>query len=260
MPLFTYGNLGVIAEVPDVVPEVPVVYLHGWERSRRDLKHIERLRPGMLLDLPGFGSSPVPTKAIGSKEYAIQVLEAITQWTITHGTYKQHTTTQSPNTKHVVVGHSFGGRVAIQLALLAPQKIRGLIISGTPLFRNHPHQKSPLSFRAIKKLRQLGLVSEARLESARRKHGSVEYLATSGVMREVFVRVVNESYEQALSQIRCPTAFVWGTQDSSAPVADAVKAQKMVNGSFLETRKCGHNIHISHPEVFVDYIDRFSAP
>ncbi len=253
MPLLTYGNLGVIAEVPDVVPKVPVLYLHGWGRSRRDLKHLERLRPGMLLDLPGFGASPAPTKAIGSKEYAVQALEAITQWMDT-----QLTNSQCSNTQHVIVGHSFGGRVALQLAALAPHQVRGLIISGTPLFRDHANQKLPLTFRTVKKMRQLGLIGEARLDAARRKHGSVDYLATSGVMREVFVRVVNESYEEALSEIRCSTAFVWGTGDSAAPVADAVKAQQMVHGSVLETRECGHNIHIDHPEIFLDFIDRFS--
>ena len=243
MPVATFGTLGLIAEVPSAPVDVPIVYLHGWGRSRHDFAAVASQRPGMSPDLPGFGSSVQPPEAMGSSGYATVVLEAITEWT--------------GSNRLVLVGHSFGGRVALQIAATAPHSVSGLIIAGTPLFRNHTSRKPPLWYRTIRKLNKLGLASDGRLDSARKKYGSADYLAATGVMREIFVKVVNESYEAELAQIRCPTAFVWGRTDSAAPVEDARRAHRIVNGSILEERDCGHDIHLQHPELIVELIDRF---
>ncbi|MDE0606318.1 MAG: alpha/beta hydrolase [Acidimicrobiaceae bacterium] len=242
MPVATFGALGLIAEIPAAPGLVPIIYLHGWGRSRNDFAQVAGQRPGMLLDLPGFGSSAQPPVAMGSAEYAAEVLAAISEWT--------------DSERVLLVGHSFGGRIALQSAATAPQSVRGLIIAGTPLFRTKSHSRPPLAYRAARRLHRLGLASGARLESTRKKYGSADYLAASGVMREILVKVVNESYETELAQIRCPTAFVWGRADSAAPVEDARRAQQIVEGSILEERDCGHDIHLQHPLLFVDLIDR----
>ena len=243
MPVATFGTLGLIAEVPSAPVDVPIVYLHGWGRSRRDFAAVASQRPGMSPDLPGFGSSVQPPEAMGSSGYATVVLEAITEWT--------------GSDRVLLVGHSFGGRVALQIAATAPHSVSGLIIAGTPLFRNHTSRKPPLWYRTIRKLNKLGLASDGRLDSARKKYGSADYLAATGVMREIFVKVVNESYETELAEVRCPTAFAWGRSDTAAPIEDARRAHKIVNGSILQERDCGHDIHLEHPELFVEMIDRF---
>lgn len=197
----------------------------------------------MSLDLPGFGSSVQPPEAIGSNGYATAVLDAVTGWT--------------GSQRVLLVGHSFGGRVALQIAAAAPDSVCGLIVAGTPLFRNETSTRPPLLYRALRKLNSLGLASDARLDSARKRYGSAEYLAASGVMREILVKVVNESYENELAEIRCPTAFVWGRSDTAAPIEDARRAQRIVDGSILEERDCGHDVHLEHPELFVELVDRF---
>ena len=241
MPVATFGTPGLIAEIPSTLPVVPIVYLHGWGRSRHDFAYIASQRPGMSLDLPGFGSSVRPPVAMDSRGYAKQVLEAITEWA-------------GPE-KAVLVGHSFGGRVAIQIAASSPRSVRGMIIAGTPLFRKESTGKPPLFYRAARRLNRLGLASDARLESFRQRYGSADYLAATGVMRETLIKVVNESYETELAQIRCPTAFVWGQTDTAAPVEDARQAHQIVDGSVLEERDCGHDIHLEHPELIVEAID-----
>ena len=198
----------------------------------------------MSPDLPGFGSSVQPPEAMGSSGYATAVLDAVTQWT--------------GSRRVLLVGHSFGGRVALQIAAAAPDSVRGLIIAGTPLFRNQTSSRPPLLYRAVRRLNRLRLASDARLESARRRYGSADYLAATGVMREIFVKVVNESYENELAEIRCPTAFLWGRRDTAAPIDQAKRAQRIVDGSILEERDCGHDVHLEHPELFVETIDRFA--
>ena len=198
----------------------------------------------MSLDLPGFGSSVQPTEPMGSSGYATVVLDAVTQWT--------------GSRRVLLVGHSFGGRVALQIAAAAADSVCGLIIAGTPLFRNQTSPRPPLLYRTVRRLNRLGLASDSRLETARSRYGSADYLAATGVMREIFVKVVNESYENELADIRCPTAFLWGRSDTAAPIEQARRAQRIVDGSILEERDCGHDVHLEHPELFVETIDRFA--
>ena len=242
MPVATFGTLGLIAEVPSAPVDVPIVYLHGWGRSRRDFSAVAGRRPGMSPDLFGFGSSVQPPEAMGSSGYATAVVDAVRNWT--------------GSKRMLLVGHSFGGRVALKITAAAPDSVCGLIIAGTPLFRSRTRARPPLRYRTIRRLNRLGLTSDARLESARDRHGSADYLAASGVMRDILVKVVNESYEHELAAIRCPTAFVWGRHDAAAPLEDARRAHEMVSGSILEERDCGHDVHLEHPELFVELIDR----
>ncbi|MDQ1372900.1 MAG: hypothetical protein QOJ09_238, partial [Actinomycetota bacterium] len=49
----------------------------------------------------------------------------------------------------------------------------------------------------------------------------------------VFVKVVNESYEDQLRALRCPVELVWGDDDTEAPIAVAEEAARLVPGATL---------------------------
>ena len=66
------------------------------------------------------------------------------------------------------------------------------------------------------------------MEAIRRSRGSADYQAASGVMRDILVRVVNESYEDELARIACPVALVWGENDFDVPLAVAERAQEIL--------------------------------
>ena len=134
--------------------DVSVVALHGWQRTHRDFATVLAGGPGAVaLDLPGFGATPPPPDPWGSAAYAdavTPVLEAL-------------------GGPVVVVGHSFGGRVAIQLALAAPDRVRALVLCGVPQIAPTATTGRPNPiYRAIRAARRFGLVSEARLDRARR--------------------------------------------------------------------------------------------
>jgi pimeloyl-ACP methyl ester carboxylesterase len=71
------------------------------------------------------------------------------------------------------------------------------------------------------------------MEALRQKHGSADYRAAQGVMRDVFVRVVNESYEDQLAAVRCPVELVWGDDDTEAPIAIAEAAAGLLTDASL---------------------------
>jgi pimeloyl-ACP methyl ester carboxylesterase len=122
----------------------------------------------------------------------------------------------------VVLGHSFGGLVALQLAAARPEAVRGLVLTGSPLRTSGGTRPRPVTrFRVVRALNRAGLFSDARMEEARRRYGSADYRAAEGVMRQVLVRVVGEDYDEALAAVRCPVSLVWGDDDTAAPLGMA---------------------------------------
>jgi pimeloyl-ACP methyl ester carboxylesterase len=188
-----------------------VMGLHGWARDRTDMRGALGGLDAVVLDLPGFGASPPPPDAWGAAEYAeavVPVLEELGE--------------------PVVVGHSFGGRVAVCLAAAHPDRVRALVLTGVPLLRRTAVRRPPASYRAVRALHRAGLVGERRMERARLRHGSRDYRAATGVMRGVLVRAVNESYEEQLRTIRCPVELVWGTADREVEVGIAERAAQIL--------------------------------
>lgn len=200
-----------------------VLALHGWGRTRADWERVLKGVPALAVDLPGFGASPEPPVAWGSREYAdlLAPLLAGGGWT--------------------VVGHSFGGRVAVQLAATCPEAVGRVVLTGVPLLRRTGSGKAPLGFRAAKWLHHKGLLSDERMEAERRKRGSADYRAAEGVMRDTLVRLVNEDYRDLLPQVQAPVAMVWGAHDTAAPLAMAQEAATLLpHATLTVSETSGH--------------------
>ncbi|MGH9303417.1 MAG: alpha/beta fold hydrolase [Acidimicrobiales bacterium] len=214
-----------------------VLALHGWRRDHRDFV-ATLTEPDVLdsiaVDLPGFGATPEPEVAYGSVEYARALLGLLEEMA----------------DDVVVLGHSFGGRVAVQLAALAPVQVSGLVLSGVPWFRPPGARSRPTArYRLARRAARLGLLSEETLEAYRQRYGSADYRASSGVMREILVKLLAEEYEEPLRAIACPVELVWGEDDSEAPLATA-EAAKSLLGTAAALRvlpRAGHLVPLSAP-------------
>ena len=158
----------------------------------------------------------------------------------------------APNCAVIVVGHSFGGRVAVQLAAARPDLVTGLVLSGVPLLRPSSRVKAPIRYRAIRRANDWGLISQSRLDQARNRFGSADYRAAQGVMRDVLVRVVNESYDPQLRRLECPVGLCWGALDTAAPFSMAKDASKLMRNleAFNVSERSGHDVHRQDPELF----------
>ena len=192
--------------------------LHGWGRSHADFAGVlaatydQQALDAVALDLPGFGASPAPPEGWGAKEYAEFVLPLLDE--MADGV--------------VVVGHSFGGRVAVELAAMREDRVAALVLSGVPLVRLGRPPRPRVRYRIVRSLAGAGILSQVRLDRARERYGSRDYREARGVMRDVLVRVAAEDYRPALAGVRCPVELVWGEQDTAVPLAVARSALGLV--------------------------------
>jgi pimeloyl-ACP methyl ester carboxylesterase len=217
--------------------------LPGWGRSHDDFEAVAKGLDVIALDLPGFGASPSPTEPCGAAGYAQIVAQVL----------------QEMSSPLVVLGHSFGGRVAVHLACSRPEQVGGLVLTAVPLLpRPGARRRRPAAaYRLGRALHRRGLLGERRMEALRRRYGSADYRAASGVMRQVHVRVVNESYEEELRSISCPVELVWGDDDTETPLAVAEAARGLLTTVNLTVVPgAGHMTPVTAPEELRAAVER----
>jgi pimeloyl-ACP methyl ester carboxylesterase len=210
-----------------------VLALHGWGRTHRDFDEVLVGVDGIALDLPGFGAAPAPPDSWSTDQYAEWIAPVLTEL--------------SPGS--VVVGHSFGGRVATHLAAQHPERIGVLVLAGVPLVPDpdRSRHRIPAAFRIGRALHRAGMVSDDRMEALRQRYGSSDYRSASGVMREVMVKAVNETYEAPFAAFPGPVELIWGEDDREVPVVVATRAQTLRSGVSLTV--CPGTAHLVPTEA-----------
>jgi pimeloyl-ACP methyl ester carboxylesterase len=243
--LRTYGDVNLFGEsFGEGTPRV--VWLHGWARRGEDFKTAATVLAqkgvsSVALDLPGFGASPAPREPGGARYYAELVLPAVRELALE---------------PLVLVGHSFGGTVAAVIASEHPELVHSLVLTGAPLIRNATRAKAPLAYRVTRWLHARHLIGDVRLEAARRKYGSSDYRRASGVLRDVLVASVNESYERELSLLTVPVLLLWGENDREVPLAIATRAGELIQSdhSLRVLPGVGHLLPSEAPEELSDAV------
>ena len=221
-----------------------ILALHGWGRRGSDFAAVLEGLSGIAPDLPGFGASPAPDEVIGAEAYADIVAGMLDFF----------------DRPPVLVGHSFGGRVAVCLAAKHPDRVGAMVLSGVPLIRLETGRRPPVAYRVVRRLNRIGLISNERLEREKRSRGSDDYRATSGVMRDILVKVVNESYEGQLGRIRSHVHLIWGADDRDVPVSVAETADALLPDSTLEVLPgVGHLVPLQAPDALRRAIEKASS-
>lgn len=189
-----------------------VVLLHGWGQNIAMMKPIgDRLQKNhriTILDFPGFGESEEPKTALTVYDYC-EILEELLK--------------KIKVKKPVIMGHSFGGRIAIIYA--SRNEVEKVVLFGSPCIRKEV--KPSLKLRMLKSLKKIPGINK--LEGFAKNHmGSRDYKNASEVMKKILVNVVNEDLSECAKKINVPTLLIWGDRDTEAPVEDAKELEKII--------------------------------
>ncbi|MGH1455871.1 MAG: alpha/beta fold hydrolase [Alphaproteobacteria bacterium] len=201
-----------------------IIWAHGWGQNHAAfmplVTSLEHRGFHITLDFPGFGQSPSPDEDWSTRHYADAVAELI----------------KANNFGSVIwVGHSFGCRVGLQMAAHYPELIKGLcLISGAGLKRKRAIHKKIYFYCRIKLFKALRrFVPEGALkDKLMNAFGSADY-KSAGAMRKIFVRVVNEDLTPEAEKVACPTALIYGSQDTETPPEFGMRFSRLIKGSKL---------------------------
>lgn len=192
-----------------------VVLLHGWGQNIQMMDPLGKLLKNCritILDLPGFGSSMEPSFAYNISDYASLLHEFLKELKI-----------DDP----ILIGHSFGGRIAIYYASTYP--VSKLVLFGSPFIKRENDSLKLKVFKSLKKIKFLNNLAEV----MKNHLGSEDYKNASGVMRQILVNTVNTDLSSNASKITCPTLLIWGNNDEAVPVSEAKKLESLINDSAL---------------------------
>lgn len=231
----------------------PTLLLHGWGASSDLFAGTMRgLGEGFDLiapDFPGFGATEAPPVAWGVGEYVDWTL-ALMNWL---GVARAN-----------IIGHSFGGRVAIKLAALHPERVAKLVLTDAAGIRPQRDWRYHVRVRSFKLMRRLAqarytpqpLREWAGAQVARQ--GSPDYKAASGTVRGSFVRIVNEDLRQYLPRIQAPTLLIWGDRDEETPLADGQLMERLIpDAGLVVFEGAGHYAYIEEAGRFSVIVKTF---
>lgn len=218
-----------------------VLLLHGWGQN------IQMMRPLgdnlcsnhriTIIDFPGFGESSEPPLAWSVRNYAVLVEKLVEKLNIK---------------KPTVIGHSFGGRVAIYFS--ADNPIDKLVLFGSPCMKEK--EELTLSVRILKKIKKLPGMDKFG-DFMKQYIGSPDYRAASPIMRQTLVNVVNEDLASFARRIEEPTLLIWGEHDEAVPVEEARELEKIMIDAALIVLPGTHYAYLENLGQVINILNNF---
>lgn len=211
------------------VGQVPIILIPGLAMSGRYFQPLARLLadhlPVKVLELPGFGRSTSPGRALSMPEHAAWLNE----WMQERGITGAH-----------VVGHSMGCQVAAHLAAMHPDQVKTLTLIA-PTVDVHARKRAP-------QIRRL-------LRDLTRERPAIVFWAAVDVLRAGIVRtwrtsteMLTDPIEEQFARITAPTLLLRGQNDSLSPEAWLETAARSFPTSRWLTIPAGaHCVQFSEP-------------
>ena len=235
----TYGSLS---------GGTPALFLHGWRSSKDVWKGVQSslLDSGVssiALDLPGFGQSESPKEAYDVDLYAGLVHEWMKKLNIESA---------------FLIGHSFGGRIAIQCGARYPAVFKKIVLVDSAGIREKNAGRDAVKGVAgIMKPFFAPAFMQPLRRALYRLMGAEDYLKTPE-LKETFVNVIEEDLSPLLPKITAPVLILWGANDRDTSPEDGKKMASLIPASrFVLLPGAGHYSFLDVPQAFTSELIAF---
>lgn len=190
-----------------------LVILHGWGSNKNIMqqafKNTFKDYTHYYIDLPGFGNSKTPPFALKTHDYA----------NILHLMLKD---LHLDSTKIIIMGHSFGGKVA---TLLNPKILILLSSAGIP---------TPKSIKVRAKIAITKLINKIQPslnQKLRNLLRSKDVQNMNEIMYQTFKNVVDEDFLDIFKAFKNPCLIFWGKTDLATPLSSGEQIHTLVLNS-----------------------------
>lgn len=182
--------------------------------------------------------------------------------------YQEHVIKQLENFSSVVIiGHSFGGQLAVHLAATGYKKIKGMILIGPAGIIN----KSPMKIikRAVFKwMAKIGSALTNFLpNSTQRFFRKMLYLLarekdyfklSDENFKKTMQQVIYTEIKENFAKVKVPTLIIWGDKDKYTPIKHASLFVAGIHKAQLKViRGEGHRPYYSQPKTVASHITYF---
>jgi pimeloyl-ACP methyl ester carboxylesterase len=252
----------------------PIVFIHGlsgsWQNWLEQLPVFAREHRVITFDLPGFGSSEMPSEKISISGYARWVDALLGQLRVESG---------------AVVGNSMGGFIGAELAIQFPARVEQLVLVSAAGLTIENQIPAPVLTALRTFETRLGAYTgwlASRSEALTRRPRSRELIfgvvahragklpgplvaeQVRGSGKPGFVPALDALTQypirNRLGEIACPTLIVWGTHDMLVPARDADEFERLIpNARKVVWPETGHVAMLERPEAFNRLLAAFLA-
>lgn len=273
--------------------ELAIIILHGWGIDSDKYAETAKsliiqskdfgLRTKIIIpDLPGFGKSAEPNENWNLDNYVDfvdkfaetvtrgrgfemikNILKNINLNNINAGIFSVNKEVNPPR-KFVLIGHSFGGRIAIKYATRYPEKIEKLILTGAAGIKHPLTLRQRIIFiiaklgKMLLSLPMINIFNKYARSFLYKAAKEKDYNAASPKMKEVMKNVIKENLFTKLNQIKTPTLLIWGKSDRSTPLSDGKIMHDKIEGSEMTVIDyANHSLPYQKPEEFAKAVLEF---
>lgn len=232
----------------------PVLFLHAAGGAGQWLEFHERLAGRFEVtapDHPGFGGSDELPEVEGVDDLVYHYLDVIDRL----GLDRPH-----------VVGASFGGWIAAELAVAAPHKIGSLVLLGAAGLRLPEHPVTDLFFLKPPQLAEALYHDPAKAAASLPAEPDIDtilaaYRDSTALARFAWTPFLsNPKLERRLRRVTVPTQVVWAAEDRLIPIEHGRRyAEKIPGARFTVVPDCGHAMYFERPDEFAQVTIEFLA-
>lgn len=215
-----------------------LVILHGWNQNgsfswEKFMNLFDENTYILAPDLPGFGKSDPPKQVWSANEYALFLKKFIEK-------------NGAENFR--LIGHSFGGAICAVFTSFEAKKIKEMFLCAPAIVRKNPSKKQRILKKTSEKMNFLKKIPGFR-KILYKILGSTDYEKTTGIMQEIFKKVVATDLQKILPKIKVKTTIVWGDKDKYTPLYQAeIIKNGIKNSKLIIFENTNHGIHLHTPE------------